>query len=72
MFPSNESRQAALEAKLQKVNDRLRREMLARGFDPDQEDNVALTSPLAELYNERETLRSELEALRDNEDNEAK
>jgi hypothetical protein len=36
--------------------------MLARGFDPDQDDNIALTAPLAKLYLEREDLRAELDS----------
>ncbi len=57
-----------LENKLREVDERFRREMRARGFDPDQGDNLALTAPLAKLYTEREKLRDELEALteRDN------
>lgn len=52
-----------LENKLREVDERLRREMRTRGFDPDQDDNLALTAPLAKLYAERENLRAELEAL---------
>ncbi len=52
-----------LEEKLREVDERLRSEMRARGFDPDQEDNVALTGPLAKLYLERESLREELDTL---------
>ncbi len=58
-----EPRRMQLENQLRKVDDRLRREMRARGFDPDQDDNLALTAPLAKLYTERENLRVELEAL---------
>lgn len=54
-----------LEAKLGEVDERLRREMRARGFDPDQDENLALTGPLAKLYMERESLREELETLTD-------
>jgi hypothetical protein len=50
---------------LREVDQRLRREMRARGFDPDQDDNLALTAPLAKLYTEREELREELESLLD-------
>jgi hypothetical protein len=39
--------------------------MMARGFDPAQGDNVALTAPLAKLYMERENLRAELDSLAD-------
>ena len=61
---SSESlRRTQLEEKLREVDQRLRREMLARGFDPDQDDNIALTAPLAKLYLEREDLRAELNSL---------
>jgi hypothetical protein len=60
---SSESfRRTQLEEKLREVDQRLRREMLARGFDPDQYDNIALTAPLAKLYLEREDLRAELDS----------
>jgi len=60
---SSESlRRTQLEEKLREVDQRLRREMLARGFDPDQDDNIALTAPLAKLYLEREDLRSQLDS----------
>ena len=49
--------------KLHSVDQQFQREMRARGFDPDQDDNLALTAPLAKLYMERESLRVELEAL---------
>jgi len=58
-----ESRRTRLEQKLREVDQQLRREMRARGFDPDQDDNLALTAPLARLYSEREQLRDELESL---------
>ena len=60
---SEESRRKRLEKKLREVDQRLRSEMRARGFDPDQDDNLALTTPLAKLYVEREELREELESL---------
>jgi hypothetical protein len=58
-----ESKRTELEERLREVDQRLRREMLARGFDPAQDDNVALTAPLAKLYMERENLRAELASL---------
>ena len=61
----DETRQSRLEAKLREVDQQLRRELRARGFDPDQDDNLALTAPLAKLYTEREQLREELESLLD-------
>lgn len=63
MSPANESKRTELEEKLRAVDYYLRSEMRARGFDPEQDDNVALTAPLAKLYTERENLRAELESL---------
>ena len=60
---AGESRRKRLEEKLREVDQQLRNEMRARGFDPDQDDNLALTAPLAKLYAEREELREELESL---------
>lgn len=57
------SKRTRLEEKLREVDQRLRKEMLARGFDPAQGDNMALTSPLAKLYAERENLRAALQSL---------
>jgi hypothetical protein len=57
---SEKGRRASLEERLREVEQRLRTEMLARGFDPDQEENLALTAPLARLYAEREKLKDEL------------
>ena len=57
------STRAQLEEKLRAVDDRLQRELRARGFDPAQDENLALTGPLAKLYMERENLREELETL---------
>jgi len=62
------ARRRQLEAKLREVDERLRREMRTRGFDPDQDENLALTGPLAKLYMERESLREELETLIDIQD----
>jgi len=58
-----DTRQTQLEARLREVDKQFRREMRARGFNPDQDDNLALTAPLARLYAERELLREELESL---------
>jgi hypothetical protein len=65
MGSSPETRRTRLEEKLREVDQQLRREMRARGFDPDQDDSLALTAPLAKLYTEREQLREELESLLD-------
>lgn len=58
---SLESAQTQLEERLRKVDERLNSELRARGFDPAQGENLALTGPLASLYVEREKLRAELE-----------
>ena len=63
MSGSEESKRTELEERLREVDQQLRREMLARGFDPAQDENVALTAPLAKLYMERENLRAELDSL---------
>ena len=55
--------QTPLEEKLREVENRLFSEMRARGFDPAQVDNLALTGPLAELYMERERLQEKLDTL---------
>ena len=60
---AEESRRKRLKKKLREVDQQLRSEMRARGFDPDQDDSLALTAPLAKLYSEREELREELESL---------
>jgi len=60
---AEEYRRTRLEEKLRIVDQQLRSELRARGFDPDQDDNLALTAPLAKLYSEREELREELESL---------
>jgi predicted nucleic acid-binding Zn-ribbon protein len=65
MSSSEESKRIELAEKLREVDQQLRSEMLARGFDPAQDDNVALTAPLAKLYMERENLRAELDSLVD-------
>ena len=55
--------QAQLEARLREVDERLRSELRARGFDPAQDEHLALTGPLAKLYLERENLRDELATM---------
>lgn len=65
---SEASKRTRLEEKLRQVDQQLRDQMRARGFDPDQDDNLALTAPLAKLYTERENLRVELQSLTDNEE----
>lgn len=55
--------QAQLEERLRDVDERLHSELRARGFDPAQDEHLALTGPLAKLYLERENLREELASL---------
>ena len=54
-----------LKDKLRAVEEQFDREMRARGFDPAQDEHLALTSPLAKLYIEREDLRSKLQTSTD-------
>ena len=56
-----EKRRKELIARLLELDERFEREMRARGFDPAQAENVALTSELARLYAAREEVRAELE-----------
>ena len=58
-----ELEQRRLEEKLRDVDERLQNEMRRRGFDPAQDENIALPGPLAKLYMERENLRQELNTL---------
>ncbi|HKB67739.1 MAG TPA: hypothetical protein VKC61_17910 [Pyrinomonadaceae bacterium] len=58
-----EQEQKELEGRLRELDERMLNEMRARGFDPAQDANLALTGPLAKLYMERETLREELATL---------
>ncbi|HEY3039317.1 MAG TPA: hypothetical protein VGJ66_11300 [Pyrinomonadaceae bacterium] len=64
MSSPEESKRTELEERLREVDRQLRSEMLARGFDPAQDNNLALTAPLARLYMERENLLAELDSLR--------
>jgi hypothetical protein len=52
-----------LEERLHVVEQEFERGMRARGFDPAQDENLALTSSLAKLYEERDDLRTKLAAL---------
>ncbi len=54
---------ATLEEKLRAVEEHFERELLERGFEPAQIENIALPGPLARLYAERETLRAQLDEL---------
>jgi hypothetical protein len=52
-----------LHQKLRELDSEFDREMLARGFDPAQAENVALPSHLAALYTERVQIKAQLEEL---------
>lgn len=58
-----EKRRRELVARLLELDERFEHEMRARGFEPAQAENVALTSELARLYAAREEVRAELEEL---------
>ena len=49
--------------KLSSLDAEFERQMRARGFDPEQAENIALPSTLATLYAERERTRAQLEEL---------
>ena len=49
-----------LKEKLRLLDAEFDREMRARGFDPAQQENVALPAHLAELYKQRERIKAEL------------
>ena len=57
-----------LREQLRLLNAEFEREMRARGFEPDQAENVALPSQLAALYAERERIKAQLEQLEDKTD----
>ena len=52
-----------LEARLHEITEQLEQQMRARGFDPEQADNLALPTSLARLYVERQTLLEKLEEI---------
>ena len=52
-----------LRSKLRALDAEFDREMRARGFDPQQAENVALPSHLAALYAERAEIKARLEDL---------
>ena len=70
MSDSLHKQQEELAARLQALDAVFERQMRARGFDPAQAENVALTSELASLYAAREAARAELEELSQNIDKE--
>jgi predicted RNase H-like nuclease (RuvC/YqgF family) len=62
---------SGIEQRLRQVEEEFDSEMRARGFDPSQAENSALTSSLSRLYQEREDLRTKLAALRSGDEQEA-
>ena len=59
--PKNDA--SELHRRLRDLNAEFERQMRARGFDPAQVENIALPSPLARLYAERERAKAQLEEL---------
>ena len=59
-----ESTTKQLEARLLEITEQFEQQMRARGFDPQQADNVALPAALARLYMERQGLLEKLEEIR--------
>jgi len=59
-----ESTTKQLEARLLEITEKFEQQMRARGFDPQQADNVALPAALARLYIERQELLEKLEEIR--------
>ena len=57
-----------LREQLRALDAEFEREMRARGFEPDQAENVAMPSQLAALYAERERIKAQLEPLEDKTD----
>lgn len=56
-----------LNQKLSALDAEFDRELRARGFDPNQQENVALPAHLAELYKQREQVKAELAELTEEE-----
>jgi hypothetical protein len=59
-----------LEAQLRETTEQFEQQMRARGFDPEQAENVALPAALAKLYVERQLLLEKLEEIRGRASNE--
>ena len=53
-----------LEARLQEITEQFEHQMRARGFDPEQADNLALPTALARLYVERQRVIEKLKEVR--------
>ena len=52
-----------LRDRLRELDAEFERQMRARGFEPAQAENIALPSPLARIYAERERTKAQLEEL---------
>ena len=57
MLPENKPSKAEIHSRLRELEGDFEREMLARGFELSQLDNIALPARLAKLYAECEELR---------------
>ena len=66
MSHSDEVEFGRLKERLRAVEQDFERGMRARGFDPAQDENLALTSSLAKLYEQRDELRTQVAALAGN------
>jgi len=64
MKDDNEQRVRELELRLREKSAEFDREFRARGFDPAQLENTAITGSLSRIYEDREALLSELEGLK--------
>lgn len=60
----DDARLRELDAKLEVLTENFTREMRARGFDPEQVDNVALPSSLANLYLECQAVADEIDKIK--------
>ena len=58
MSDGENSHRNRLVERLRELDLQYEQEMRARGFDPAQSENAALTATLAKLYTERENLRA--------------
>ena len=64
MKDDDEEKIRELELKLREKSAEFEREFRARGFDPAQLENTAITGSLSRIYEDREDLITELEALK--------
>jgi hypothetical protein len=61
---NDDARLQQLQVKLELLTENFTREMRARGFDPEQVDNVALPSSLANLYIECQSVADEIQKIK--------